>query len=510
MPTAQALHQMPTSIEGIVVPLPRNRYQKLIARLYEAMIMLWIEQPIQGPHITANHDNISLIASRRRFMTGLAYICDWDKGGSTTTSIAVQDSEDTNTFWVASNEGFERNSRSGTPNFLRESLQRLQSITQIPDPNPAWLARQSDHCARFFTIFAAPRIKKEASLLSRMATSCIQHLNGLVTRRGNVTDTGTSDSVIYLMSITNELLEARSLERWLHRFQSRETLEAYDICMEAYNARNDPQMDTLRRLSQEVLSNEDGESLAKASRGARHFVGRLAEHIRVSKQLVEDALRAREVLDVFQASEIPTPLCVQPPEIDPSVTLDRILGRMIPKDDEELSSIRQGLSSLNSHVGLEERVKERLLALQSNPPIVHCEVQVLDHFHKSRLRFVGDDRFVGTSKVSCLCCKLYYRHHPSRPVEPDSHEQIYLNWGPVGLLEGPKDASYRELRETLNPVIHGLRDGFFRAMRNKGLSNFNHPNSITGLTRSADTPVNSDSDVEVDSEPEGGTTLKDS
>ncbi|KAI3576647.1 hypothetical protein IWW34DRAFT_808511 [Fusarium oxysporum f. sp. albedinis] len=473
MPTAQALHQMPTSIEGIVVPLPRNRYQKLIARLYEAMIMLWIEQPIQGPHITANHDNIN-------------------KGGSTTTSIAVQDSEDTNTFWVASNEGFERNSHSGTPNFLRESLQRLHCITQVPDPNPAWLARQSDHCARFFTIFAAPRIKKEASLLSRMATSCIQHLNGMVTRRGNVTDTGTS------------------LERWLHHFQSRETLEAYDICMEAYNARNDPQMDTLRRLSQEVLSNEGGESLAKASRGARHFVGRLAEHIRVSKQLVEDALRAREVLDVFQVSEIPTPLCVQPPKIDPSVTLDRILGRMIPKEDEELSSIRQGLSSLNSHVGLEERVKERLLALQSNPPVVHCEVQVLDHFHKGRLRFVGDDRFVGTSKFSCLCCKLYYRHHPSRPVEPDSHEQIYLNWGPVGLLEGPKDASYRELRETLNPVIHGLRDGFFRAMRNKGLSNFNHPNSITGLTRSADTPVNSDSDVELHSEPEGGTTLKDS
>ncbi|EXA35184.1 hypothetical protein FOVG_13945 [Fusarium oxysporum f. sp. pisi HDV247] len=472
MPTAQALHQTPTSIEGIVVPLPRNKYQKLIARLYEAMIMLWIEQPIQGPHITANHDNISLIASRRRFMTGLAYICDWDKGGSTTTSIAVQDSEDTNTFWVASNEGFERNSRSGTPNFLRESLKRLQSITQVLDPNPACPQNQEG---------SKPTIKN----------GNIMH--SVSERHGH-----------------SSWKQARSLERWLHRFQSRETLEAYDICMEAYNARNDPQMDTLRRLSQEVLSNEDGESLAKASRGARHFVGRLAEHIRVSKQLVEDALRAREVLDVFQVSEIPTPLCVRPPEIDPSVTLDRILGRMIPKEDGELSSIRQGLSSLNSHVGLEERVKERLLALQSNPPIVHCEVQVLDHFHKGRLRFVGDDRFVGTSKFSCLCCKLYYRHHPSRPVEPDSHEQIYLNWGPVGLLEGPKDASYRELRQTLNPIIHGLRDGFFRAMRNKGLSNFNHPNSITGLTRSADTPVNSDSDVVVDSEPEGGTTLKDS
>jgi hypothetical protein len=268
-------------------------------------------------------------------------------------------------------------------------------------------------------------------------------------------------------------------------------------------------MDTLRRLSQEVLADEDGESQAKVSGNARHFIGRLAEHIRVSKHLVEDALRVREILDIFRVSEIHAPSCVQPPEIDSHTTLDSILGRMISKEDDEFSKVQEDLSRFKNHVGLEGQIMEQMLKLQSKPPIVHSEVQVLNHFHGRRLRFADDDRFVGTSKFSCFCCKLYYRHHPSRPVEPDSHEQIYLNWGPINLPEGSHDVSYLELRNTLNPVIFGVRDAFFKAMRSKRISAFNHPNSITGLTRSAYTLAYTDSDSEADSEQEGGTALND-
>lgn len=301
--------------------------------------------------------------------------------------------------------------------------------------------------------------------------------------------------------------EARSLKLWLQRFQYREVLGAYDICMSAYISRNDPQMDTLLRLSQEALVDEGSEMLAKASYNARHFVGRLADHIRVSKHLVEDALRVRQVLDVFRVSEVPAPSGAQPPEIDSHTNLDSILGRMISNGDEDFSYLQKDLSRFKNHVGLEDRVKEQFLKLQSNPPIVHCEVQVLEHFHRNGLRFTDDDRFIGTSKFSCFCCKLYYRHHPSRPVEPDAHEQIYLNWGPINLAQGSHDTLYRELRDTLNPVIHDVRDAFFRAIRKKNISAFNRPNSITGLTRSVDTLVFADSDTESDSEQEGGTAL---
>ncbi|CVL12437.1 uncharacterized protein FPRN_03643 [Fusarium proliferatum] len=494
--TEEIFPMPPTTV--VRVGTPRlDKYQRLIARLYEAMVLLWIEQPIQGPQVTVKHDNISLTASRRRLTTGLAHYCDWDKGGRATTSIGIEDSEESSVFWVASNQGFDQSFEQGeftlahrTPTFLRQTLQRLQDVTREPDPSVGWLAEQVNNLARSFAAFAAPRIRKEASLLSRMATLCIGHLSGSVTRRGNVADT-----------------EARSLKLWLQRFQYREVLGAYDICMSAYISRNDPQMDTLLRLSQEALVDEGSEMLATASYNARHFVGRLADHIRVSKQLVEDALRVRQVLDVFRVSEVPAPSGAQPPEIDSHTNLDSILGRMISNGDEDFSYLQKDLSRFKNHVGLEDRVKEQFLKLQSNPPIVHCEVQVLEHFHRNGLRFTDDDRFIGTSKFSCFCCKLYYRHHPSRPVEPDAHEQIYLNWGPINLAQGSHDTLYRELRDTLNPVIRDVRDAFFRAIRKKNISAFNRPNSITGLTRSVDTLVFADSDSEADSEQEGGMVL---
>ncbi|KAF5696733.1 hypothetical protein FMUND_15616 [Fusarium mundagurra] len=118
------------------------------------------------------------------------------------------------------------------------------------------------------------------------------------------------------------------------------------------------EMDILLRLSQEVLVDEGSESLAKVSYLARHFVGRLGDHIRVSKHLVEDALRVREVLDVFQVSEVHAPL-------------------MISKEDEEFSYLRKDLSRFKNHVGLEDGIKEQFLKLQSSPPIFNILVAFL-------------------------------------------------------------------------------------------------------------------------------------
>jgi len=178
------------------VGTPRfDKYQRLIARLYEAMILLWIEQPVQGPQVTVRHDSISLTASRRRLTTGLAHYCDWDKCGRTTTSIGIEDSEESSIFWVASNQGFEQGEFAPTdriPNFLGQTLRRLQHIAREPDPSAVWLTHQANELARSYAAFATRRVRKEASLLSRMATSCIGHLNGSMPRRGNVTDTGRS------------------------------------------------------------------------------------------------------------------------------------------------------------------------------------------------------------------------------------------------------------------------------------------------------------------------------
>ncbi|KAH7142839.1 hypothetical protein B0J13DRAFT_503199 [Dactylonectria estremocensis] len=448
------------------------KYQRLIARLYEALIFLWLEQPVQGPHVISNHDNASLTASRRRLTKNLAYICDWDKGGSTTTSIAIEDSENCYMFWVASNQGHEQratHTNVGVSEFLRTILQRLQDATRESNPSATWLRNQEDACARACTAFASCRIKKEVKILSNMVKKCLDYLGKTIFDHGNLARSEISE-----------------LKPWLKQFNFQSRESGYHKCMLAYNSRNDPQMNTLRKLSQEVVNDPSAEPIILASGAVRHFVGRLAEHIRISKQLIEDALRVRHVLDVFQVATIEPPTCVSPPEVDSHTNLDGILKRMFRSGDSGMTDFQLALSRMKEHVGIETKIKEQYDKIQAKSPIVHSEMQILEHFHRNKLRFADEDRFVGTSKFACFCCKLYFRHHPLRPVEPDSHEQVYLNWGPIALPDGTYDPLYVEQRDIINPVVKDLGATVLQLLRDKRIPGFRHSNSITGVTQSVD------------------------
>lgn len=172
-----------------------DKYQRLVSRLYEPLILLLLEQPVQGPHVISNRDNASLTSSRRRLTTNLAYICDWDKGGRTTTSIAIEDSEHCYMFWVASNQDHGQDATDanvGASDFLRKILQHLQDTTREPNPNATWLRNQEDACARACTAFASRRIKKEEKILSNMAKRCLDYVGNTSFDHGNIA--GASES----------------------------------------------------------------------------------------------------------------------------------------------------------------------------------------------------------------------------------------------------------------------------------------------------------------------------
>ncbi|KAL6409939.1 uncharacterized protein AUP68_06345 [Ilyonectria robusta] len=449
-----------------------DKYQRLVSRLYEPLILLLLEQPVQGPHVISNRDNASLTSSRRRLTKNLAYICDWDKGGRTTTSIAIEDSEHCYMFWVASNQDHGQEATDanvGASDFLRKILQHLQDTTREPNPNATWLRNQEDVCARACTAFASRRIKKEEKILSNMAKRCLDYVGNTSFDHGNIAGAKINE-----------------LKPWLRQFNFQSRESGYEKCMLAYNARNDPQMDTLRRLGQEVVDDPGAEPIVLAASTVRHFVGRLAEHIRTAKQLIEDALRVRHVFDVFQVTTVEPPACVPPPEADSHTTLDGIFKRIFQSRDSNLPAFQFGLSRLKEHACIEAKIKEKYDEIQAKPPIVHSEIQVLEHFHRNELQFANNDRFVGTSKFSCFCCKLYFRHHPLNPVEPDSHEQVYLNWGPIALPGGSFDPLYLEQRDIINPLVRDLRVAVLQLLRDKRIPGFRHPNSVTGVTRSSD------------------------
>ncbi|TPX18316.1 uncharacterized protein E0L32_011765 [Thyridium curvatum] len=486
---------MPSSISNSPrkVGKPRlDKYERLLHRLYEAMVLLWLEQPVQGPHLVIHHDG-SVAACRRRLSRNLAYICDYDKGGKTTTSIGIEDSTSSYVFWVATNDP--RN-QGRLMDFLRSILHRLRGISRVSDPNHSWLDGQEDACAQECTKFAARRIKKEARILSNTVEKCLEHLEKPPHDEKDIPK--------------RDILQ---LKDWLPKFKFGPLETGYDRCRVAYYARHDPEMDTLRRLGQEVQGDPGSESLTGKFHTIRHFVGRLAEHIRISKQLVEDALRMAHILDECKASAIEPAVCASPPKSDSHTNLQGILRRMSSSGGSELEEIQQTFSRLDEHTNHESKIMEHYDMLQTQQrPIVHSEVQVLDHFHRNGLHFVDDDRFIGTSKFSCFCCKLYFRYHPANPVEPESHEQVYLNWGPFALPLGSQDPSFPEQRNVMNPLIRALGDAFFRRLRENKTLAFRHANSVTGLSRSADTWNGSDAltgevQNETDSDSEGGAAL---
>lgn len=80
-------------------------YERLIYRFFEAVYLLSLLGSTRGPHVASIFDPSSLVGIRRRFLKNLAFLCDGVKGGSSTASIAVQDSPERYTFWVSSNQG---------------------------------------------------------------------------------------------------------------------------------------------------------------------------------------------------------------------------------------------------------------------------------------------------------------------------------------------------------------------------------------------------------------------
>jgi len=90
--------------ESAVGPPRFDRYMKCLFRLYEPLILLRQLGQARGPRLEASQPRNESETIRRRFLMNLAFMCDYDKGGPTTTALAVEDKTDSYIFWVAVND----------------------------------------------------------------------------------------------------------------------------------------------------------------------------------------------------------------------------------------------------------------------------------------------------------------------------------------------------------------------------------------------------------------------
>lgn len=151
--------------------VPRlDKYDALIRRLYEVLILSDFLKKVHESHSIVSHDHSSIAGVRRRFLRNLAFICDYDKGGPTTSTVAVEERIDCCVVWVSSNEG----ACSTVVNFLESVLSRLRNISSSSEnAMPGFEAAMAEQCASF----ASKRIWKEWKLLTRSAKKCLELLD---------------------------------------------------------------------------------------------------------------------------------------------------------------------------------------------------------------------------------------------------------------------------------------------------------------------------------------------
>lgn len=273
----------------------------------------------------------------------------------------------------------------------------------------------------------------------------------------------------------------------------------------------------MEKLGQKFHNETHPESNSVVFSRVRHIIGRLAAHIRSVRQLLDDGIHVDDLLEAYEISPVPVPLSVPLPPADGHTDLRGVMTRMLRlgTKDPRFESMLGYLSHMDQQAHLEDRLLE-FHSADRKPPTVHAEVQMLHHFYDNRLAFAGADRYIATSKPACLCCKLYFRHHPAMCVEPDSHQRVWPRWGPVLLPLGRSEPRWTEQLEVLTSVSRDIRKEVIMVIEQRQAISFAHPDSLTGITCTMDAGLSDsedeqwdddDEDVESDTGIDGGVRL---
>ncbi|RAK76571.1 nucleic acid/nucleotide deaminase domain-containing protein [Aspergillus fijiensis CBS 313.89] len=456
MPSAKHSFRVENNITSKQLPIdpvrvgpPRlSAYKRLLARFYEPLFLLRVLGQTRGQH-TVGSPGPSSEQARRRFLGNLAFVCDFTKGGISCTAIGLEDSETCYKFWISSNASVEK-----IVEFAKNALSNLKRLTTVAGDSDKEQFKQE--FTRFCLSFAISRVKKERQCLFQAIRQCFPIPGSVKTKKD------------------------QKIKDWLEFILEQDDCPA--LCDYAYKHRKSAVIDDIKQKAQDEEKLVGPQDRRSPFASVIHYIGRLAHHIRAPSQLVEDIDHLSHVLDSYQVVAI---ACVPPvprPAPDNLTTVDGILNRMLKKDDPERLQIRSSLLSMNSRS--QSRIFEGFMKQYDNcTPQVHAEVQVLDHFFRLNLSFVGSDRYIACSKPACLCCELYFKHHPARMVPPDCHHKVWANWSPP-LVNNPTkgDPEYDLQVKVLNEMTSDIRRDVIADILGHSSSSPWHPDSLTAIS----------------------------
>ena len=157
-------------------PAPRKKADRLMMRFYELLVLQHVLDPTRGTRIQCEPpdslDDSQLGTGncklRRSFLNSLAYVCDYEKGGTTVTAIALETRPSCVVFWVAANE----NVKDKVVPFLTKILKGLKGFANGEEST----ATVEERIFRSAVKFGTPRIKAYWRMMQGPLEKCLECL----------------------------------------------------------------------------------------------------------------------------------------------------------------------------------------------------------------------------------------------------------------------------------------------------------------------------------------------
>jgi hypothetical protein len=159
----------------------------------------------------------------------------------------------------------------------------------------------------------------------------------------------------------------------------------------------------------------------------RHYIGRLGSWWKAVAIVTAAANELSHILRNATAHTIPLGFVHKRKQTSTTKSLDDVLRSFIPASSStKLEAAKHAIQNGSSMIAT-ERFAERLHR-QQKTLCSHAEAAILAHFHRRRIRFAAYLPYVGCSKPSCFCCKLYADLHPLKTIPRVSHGNVWVKW----------------------------------------------------------------------------------
>ncbi|KAK0105428.1 hypothetical protein ONS96_004816 [Cadophora gregata f. sp. sojae] len=400
---------------------------KVNKRFYEALIMLSILGKNRGGRIPEKpFQHRSGLESekgtlRRLFIRSLAYLCDSEKGGQTTTAIALQQAQNGGVvYWVASNCHSAGSKKDRSKHFMEGVLGTVQSSLGM------------DH-ARLRVV--------EMNILDR----AVSFSEGRLKVYRTTLKSQIENVIGYFME---EGIPEDPLIGWLRKMQSllKDPNELCNFCYE------DRQSVHCFNLTERARA---GGICAQRFKRIRHIIGRLAHTKKAVVALVTSGSRLPHLLSDFSVTRTPSGYGSPPPLQERNPTLVELAGRMT-SNKGTIETIRHSLADFDRLVQLSEEL-QRSCKSRTWRPQVHAELLLNDLFVNRKFKFVDGDRYIACSKAACFCCYHYIKAQ-GQFVVPGCHNNVWVNWKAPDILNQPQnEPSVMKRKRILNIMTKHIR-----------------------------------------------------